>query len=70
MVTILSAILILSCLSALVYICFLFTDLANDNDHDGSKNFALELAVVCYDIVILVIAIKYLTNSVKVNLNV
>jgi len=70
MVSILCAILILSCLSALVYISFQFIELANDNEHKGPKNFALELAIVCYDLVILVIAIKYLTNSVKVNLNI
>lgn len=28
------------------------------------------MVVVCYDLVVLVIAVKYLTNSIKVKLNV
>lgn len=63
MVAVLSAILILSALSAITYI-------ALDQNRDYAKNFALETVVVCYDLVILVIAVKYLTNSIKVKLNV
>jgi hypothetical protein len=70
MVAVLSAILILSALSAITYISILFIDIALDQNRDYAKNFALETVVVCYDLVILVIAVKYLTNSIKVKLNV
>ena len=39
-------------------------------DRAKSRNFALETAIVCYDLVLLIIAVKYLTIGIKMKLNV
>jgi hypothetical protein len=71
MVAVLSAILILSALCVITYISILYLDCLNGNlDREKSRNFALEAAVVGYDLVLLVITVKYLTISIKMKLNV
>jgi len=71
MVAVLSAILILSALCVITYISILYLDRRDSYFYrDKSRNFALEAAVVGYDLVLLVIAVKYLTISIKMKLNV
>ena len=71
LVAVLSAILILSALCVITYISILYTDYLSPNmDRAKPRNFALETAIVCYDLVLLVIAVKYLTIGIKMKLNV
>jgi hypothetical protein len=74
MVAVLSAILILSALCVITYISILYLDRRDSDSYyfyrDKSRNFALEAAVVGYDLVLLVIAVKYLIISIKMKLNV
>lgn len=55
----------LSVTSIMLFTIFLYKDIKNHGSHSYYRNYALQFGVACYNVVLLILAMKYLVISIK-----